>query len=71
MPIGDEPRKHLNCLFLLTSNLQEIKTMALTWNDITGKVNKHVIPRLVDNVRLTGVMKCSVIQGIPSVDIAL
>jgi hypothetical protein len=24
--------------------------MALTWNDITGKVNKHVIPRLVDNV---------------------
>lgn len=24
--------------------------MALTWDDITGKVNKHIIPRLVDNV---------------------
>jgi hypothetical protein len=24
--------------------------MALTWDDITGKVNKHIVPRLVDNV---------------------
>jgi hypothetical protein len=24
--------------------------MPLTWDDITGKVNKHIIPRLVDNV---------------------
>jgi hypothetical protein len=24
--------------------------MALTWDDVTGKVNKHIIPRLVDNV---------------------
>ena len=24
--------------------------MSLTWDDITGKVNKHIIPRLVDNV---------------------
>lgn len=24
--------------------------MALTWDDLTGKVNKHIVPRLVDNV---------------------
>jgi hypothetical protein len=24
--------------------------VALTWDDVTGKVNKHIIPRLVDNV---------------------
>lgn len=24
--------------------------MALTWDDVTGKTNKHIIPRLVDNV---------------------
>jgi len=24
--------------------------MALTWDDITGKVNQHIVPRLVDNV---------------------
>jgi hypothetical protein len=24
--------------------------MALSWNDITGKVQSHIVPRLVDNV---------------------
>ena len=24
--------------------------MALTWDDITSKTNKHIVPRLVDNV---------------------
>lgn len=24
--------------------------MALTWDDITGKTNKHIVPRLVDNI---------------------
>lgn len=24
--------------------------MALTWDDITGKVNKHIVPKLIDNV---------------------